>query len=734
MMTNKEIETLYRELGTHVIEKRLMPAFQILHTLLEMAQNGEWTDRCRTLETTYQYMLQYALGGTKDKEQNKIYNQLRIDILELADVVREGIFTQNSQTFLYSYKRGKQHTQFPPTEEIMTRLSAESVELLKKNLPDNREALRSHEDFGNQLFDLLWLNDKLSEPQLHEFTDICTDEEVYWADQCLLVSALTLSLMRVFDERKLMALIDIYELSVSEQVKQRAITGFTLCTYIYNSRLPIYRNLHDRIIAWTERKEIGSNLQTIFMQVIRSKETEKITQQINEVILPEMAKLTPIIKEKLKLDDWIKSGKPNMDANPEWQNIIDKNSISDKIQQFSEMQLEGSDVFLGTFKEMKGFSFFNETANWFRPFDTHSQTPSFFNNELSNSLFHNVLSSPIFCNSDKYSMVISLAHIPDDQKQMLTQSFQAEAEQLKDMRAGLSLPGGEIKRENISNQYIQDLYRFLKLGRHCVDFIDIFNWKLYFHKCFFVETLPERETILRNLSELYFKKEFFEEARMVFEVLLEKEPNNVEMLQKCGFCHQKAGNYEQALSYFEKSDTIKTGNIWTIKKLAACHKYLRNTEKALHYFREAEQLDTNDLNIQLNIGHCLIELERYEEALNTFFKVEYLSNSDKKVWRPIAWCALSIGKLPQAEKYATKITESERDQHDWMNLGHIKYALNNIQEAVDCYAQCLKKLNGDTKRFAEMMEEDKELLQRNRVDENLLPLVMDQAYFRSVDY
>lgn len=727
-MTNKEIEKIYREAITHVVEKRLMPAFSLLHQLLEIRQNGELTDRCRSLETTYQYMLQYALGGTKDKEQNKIYNQLRIDLLELADLIREGIFTQNSQTFLYTYKRGKSKGGFPAIETIKTRMSAESISLLKNNLNAHREALQAHEEFGNEVFDILWLNEKLSESQLQELTDICTDDEVYWCDQCLMISALTLSLMRVFDEKKFMILIDTYELNPSEQVKQRAITGFVLCAYLHNNRLPIYANLQERANTWVQRREVSSNLQDIFLQIIRSKETEKITKQINEVILPEMAKLTPIIKEKLKIDDWIKSGKPTLDANPEWQNIID-NNINDKIQHFSEMQLEGSDIFLGTFKEMKSFPFFNETANWFRPFDVHSQTPTFFSNELSNSLFHNVLNSPIFCNSDKYSMIISLAHIPDSQKQMLTQSFQTEAEHLKEMRMDMSLTNGEVKRENISNQYIQDLYRFMKLGRHTVDFIDVFNLKLLFHKSFYINSLIDRENILRTVGELYFKKEFHEEASMVFELLLEKDPNNSELLQKCGFCHQKAGNYEKALSYYEKSDTIQTGNIWTIKKIAACHKYLRNTDQALHYFREAEQLNGEDLNIQLNIGHCLIEMERYEEALNTFFKVEYLSNSDKKVWRPIAWCALSIGKLPQAEKYASKIALEERDQHDWMNLGHIKLIIGNVSEAVDCYAQCLKKIDGDTKRFAEMMEEDMELLQRNRVDESLLPLVVDQAYF-----
>ena len=66
-----------------------------------------------------------------------------------------------------------------------------------------------------------------------------------------------------------------------------------------------------------------------------------------------------------------------------------------------------------------------------------------------------------------------------------------------------------------------------------------------------------------------------------------------------------------------------------------------------------------------------------------------------------------------------------------MNLGHIEFCLGKIDEAVHCYSGSIKKLGGDSKRFAEMLEEDKELLQKNQADENLLPLVIDQAYFEA---
>ncbi len=730
-MTNKEIETLYRELCAHVTEKRLKPALDCLHTLLEIRQSGDMTDECRRLETTYQYMLQYALSGTKDKDQKKIYDQLRTDILELADRLREGIFTQNASNYLYSKKKDLGRPSLPDADEVRTRLSAENMKLLAQSLGSNREALRQRETYANRLFDLIWLNDKMTEGEAIEVSDLCTDEDIYWGEQCLLVSAVTISLLRIFDERKFLILIDAYELNPSEQVRQRAIIGFVICAYLYNSRLPLYSNLHERTLIWAKGQGVSENIQEIFLQIIRGKETEKITQKIKEVILPEMEKITPLIKQKLKLDELMNSGKPSADANPEWQEMMDKKGITDKIQELSEMQMEGSDVFLGTFKEMKSFSFFDETANWFRPFDTNSNIPDFFVGGMAESLFHSALSSPIFCDSDKYSMVIGLNHLPDDQKKAMSQSFKEEAEQLQDLRESQALPNGDTSPGIIGKQYLHNLYRFLKLGRHKEDFIDIFKLKLLLHKSFYLQELSGKENILRAMGELYFKKEFHEEAKNIFVLLLDSQPNNAELLQKCGYCLQKEGNYEEALPYYEKADTIKTGNVWTIKRIAACHRNMRHTEQALRYFREAERLNPDDLNTQLNIGHCLLEMEKYEEALNAFFKVEYLSSNNEKVWRPIAWCAFAIGKLEQAEKYATKTKEEQRDQHDWMNIGHIALCLGKIDEAVRCYSESIKKLGGDSKRFAEMLEEDKELLLKNQADENLLPLVIDQAYFKA---
>ena len=39
-----------------------------------------------------------------------------------------------------------------------------------------------------------------------------------------------------------------------------------------------------------------------------------------------------------------------------------------KLQEFTDLQMEGSDVLMGTFSMLKHFDFFRDEENWFLPF------------------------------------------------------------------------------------------------------------------------------------------------------------------------------------------------------------------------------------------------------------------------------------------------------------------------------------------------------------------------------
>lgn len=57
------------------------------------------------------------------------------------------------------------------------------------------------------------------------------------------------------------------------------------------------------------------------------------------------------------------------DTNPDWADAIEKSGLGDKLREMNELQLEGADVYMSTFSQLKSYPFFRDISNWFYPFD-----------------------------------------------------------------------------------------------------------------------------------------------------------------------------------------------------------------------------------------------------------------------------------------------------------------------------------------------------------------------------
>ncbi|MBK6281666.1 MAG: tetratricopeptide repeat protein [Draconibacterium sp.] len=176
--------------------------------------------------------------------------------------------------------------------------------------------------------------------------------------------------------------------------------------------------------------------------------------------------------------------------------------------------------------------------------------------ETSRWFVDSINKAPILCNSDKYSFCFSIENLPKENREFMSQGMSAEMDQFNELQKDEELTDPGRKTGFISNQYIQDLYRFYKLHPRRQDFEDIYQWRFDFHnKISFAGILKEDEKLLRNIAEYYFKKNYFEEAAEIFEILLSKEKNN-ELYQKLGFCFQKSGDYEKALEAYKKQNYL----------------------------------------------------------------------------------------------------------------------------------------------------------------------------------
>lgn len=112
-----------------------------------------------------------------------------------------------------------------------------------------------------------------------------------------------------------------------------------------------------------------------------------------------------------------------------------------------------------------------------------------------------------------------------------------------------------------------------------------------------------------------------------------------------------------------------------------------------------------------------------------YFKVEYLAPDNQKVWRPIAWCSLVEGKFEQAQKYCSKVIENNATPHDFMNMGHILWCMDDRKNAVDWYLKSIRHQNFSLKEFVDAFMEDKPILKKHGINLNDIPIMLDQLRY-----
>lgn len=743
-MTEKEIKGNYRQICNLLSERKLKPAFDLLEQLISGSGLGEFRDEYTTLGQNYKYMLKYTVEGINDPERQKIYKHLLISAFELADSTFENLRMKISQSVEYQKKRGFAKHFITDFELFSQHLEKHWVQKELKTLvadqPFNDDDNRMEEEIHLQdiytLFYHFWFTDRLSEQEIQFIKFFLKNKYFPSFEKSLLITAITLSLMRYFDEHKITLLFLAYDDS-DEEICQRALIGFIIGIYYYDQRMPLYQGITGRLEILLEDPRFKSNFEKAILQFIRSKETENIQRKLQDEIIPEMIKLSPNLRNKLSIESLLAEGLSE-DKNPAWQEILkDAPGLMGKMEELTEMQLEGADVFLSSFSMLKHFPFFSELANWFFPFT--SEHPEIKRNPLNKASGEDlaftqlIMKSPMLCNSDKYSFFFSIINIPPDYKEMVADSLKAESEQFEEMAKDDSFLAHRKKAETIISQYVRDLYRFFKIHPQREGFEDIFAWRFDFHNKFaFQKLLGEDLKIQRSIAEFNFAKNFFQDAADIFELLL-KSVDDAEMLQKLAFCYQKMGDYKKALIFYLKADLFDQNKLWNLKKIALCYRNLKKPAKALEFYQQAVILEPDNLSLHVSIGQCQLELDRYDEALKSYYKVEYLSPENKKIWRPMGWCSFLVGKVEQAGKYYEMLISEVPNKYDLLNMGHVQWCLGRRKEALEYYKRSINDPESSETDFLEAFNEDLQHLLRQGVNPEDVPIMLDQLRYSLED-
>ena len=279
-------------------------------------------------------------------------------------------------------------------------------------------------------------------------------------------------------------------------------------------------------------------------------------------------------------------------------------------------------------------------------------------------------------------------------------------------------------------QYIQDLYRFFKISPFKNEFEDVFGGKLDLYRSDFFGEIVEDDSITRNIAEYLFEKDHFEEALDIFRMLLKDRPDDRELLEKAGYCRQKHGNFREAVATYQKIGLSSEMTLWTLKNMGICYRKIGDYSFALEVYDKAASLQPEDQTTESLIGFCHLKLGDYETALKHYFKIEYLNPGNQHILRPIAWCCFALGELKKSDKYFVRVFEAKPGYYDYINYGHVQWALGKKRDAVELYLQSLRDLNFEMEDFQKTMEDDRSILIKNGIFEKDIPLMLDYLHYR----
>ena len=740
-MDTSKVILQHKRICKLVSDKKIKQSLDILEDMILVSSLGELRDEYNNIVMTYRNMLTYTIEGIHDPERSRVYLKLKQSILNLADRLRQDILSRYSGWHTYWVRQQTMKEQklsgkslVETVDDLMFKQELDEwLKLTTEICPDPESELSlKHKELIRKIFNHLWLTDYYGDAEESLVEIIMKSGKFRWYESSIFISAMTLSSLRTFQVNKLMNLIRFYEAG-TPQVMERALVGLILNLHYYDSRILFYPKITDRIKSLSNTANFSEHCRIIVLQTIRSRETEDLSRKLHEEILPKVAKLKPRIEEKLDLDD-ILPGDIYGEKNPDWSKMFSESEeIFKTMEELTNLQMEGADVYMSAFANLKHFDFFKVFHNWFVTFHPdHEILNEIFNDEIlgpgTNELAEALYKTPFICNSDKYSLLLNLKYLPSSQKTMMLKVFRMELDGLEQL--GVEETGSDpykTFRTNVT-QYLQDIYRFYKLSPYRKEFEDLFSGKLdIYNSEFFRIACPSREAEA-GLAEYFFSKNYFSDALDIFLRLAKSDPDNSQLYEKTGFCYQQEENYGEALKFYQRAELIER-KVWTLKKIGLCLRRLGKTEEALDHYLQAGMMDPDDMHTAIMTGHCYLDLNDYESALKYYFRVEYKDPGNLKILRPIAFCYFALGRFADSEKYYERLATGKLNAYDYINRGHLALCQGRGKEAVDFYRLGINSGQITKEKFMNIFEEDRPLLLSLRVNPDDLPILLDYLLF-----
>ena len=727
-MSRNEIINRLRNINEDISAGHLSTALEQMRALSEQKMQWEVSADIKTAIANYGYMLSYFAKGIVDPDLERIFVRMQLEAWTLFDRLRRAIDIPGHSSLYFDIVRLQKlrgesleallsayYAAIDADADLVSALASESEGTSYRGQKPKEEALKA-------LFEYVWTSHPLKDEQLElliqGIESVATkgeelDTETYATS---IIAALMLGDMQYADTGRQIVMARLYMTYADTKPRIAASALCALAIMLFrHRRRPLGSQLTDILASVAETATWTRDFKTITLEMVRTRNTENVDRAMRDVIIPGVSKIRDSLMDQIKDGNLPAEGikvedLEKLEANPEWENMLEHSGIADGLRRMGEMQQDGADIFMSTFAHLKNYSFFNDVANWFIPYNPEHS--SVVNSSYGNGGIAQLVEKLTFlCDSDKYSMVLSADIVPQAQRDLVVNQLLHNTEQIAEAadpnEANMSERDVAVRRA--ARSFLQNYYRFVKLYRRKGEFADPYREGLNLLTVPALAPYMHDRSIISLLGEYYFKYEYWEDALTAFRSLEEtdKAPEAT-LYQKIGYCHEQSGDISAALAAYEHAELLNDNSRWLLRRLAYTNRRLGRHGQALTYYKRLSEAAPEDANAILALAYAYIRLSRWSKALNLLRKVEFTDADDPRLWRPMAWVLFARGDYESARKYWQRINAENLTTEDHLNIGHLEAATSNIREALTHYR--LAQPDDNTEALIRRLEADGDIL------------------------
>lgn len=532
-----------------------------------------------------------------------------------------------------------------------------------------------------------------------------------------LLSALTLSLLTIYNKEKFEALLR-YVRHINYATRMRALTGVAFVCMAQHEAIRLYPEVCDALQELLSDESVRDDLSTLQTELYVLDESDHAQEELTKDIMPKF--------EKLVHDPYLKMGfTPDTDSDAVERLIRLENltpeerrahkEMTDTMRRVSRMYHEGFDVHKGAFKRFYNHSFFATPAHWFLPFE--QEHPAVGDFSKKGASIKMMIQSGTLCETDKYAVSLMFDALLSSPAM---EAIETASEQVSDpdMEEAFSLmeemhhtPEAEVRN------YLQCLSRFFCDAPY--DKSSLFNpfaSLLHLTDCpLFADALTHDEAFMTHAADKLTAYQHAEKALEMWDTIDRTFGPSENMLRKRGLCRQLLGRYDEALKDYRDAHLLNPDDAWTLHEMQRCYALNGQKEKQLKCLLRLEALLPDDEHTATEVGLCLISLERWHEAVNRFCKMELEGRETVPALRACAWCYFQEHNYKRAmERYHKLVALPDPTPDDYLNLAHITFITEGAAAALPLYL----KTQG--------YDEARDLLLRHGVSEAQIALMHDR--------